>query len=329
MDRLYIDEMMSGDRQEGVYRISGFSVQQDRAGNDYASFTIHDCSGSMPVKMFEVGVTSSVMDRDDLEEGGLAWLNLQVKEYKGELTGSATMIRKATSQDNYVLEDLVETAPEQELDMYEELLSMADSFAWPDLSKVVHKALEGRKDILLSIPTGKRMHHNVYGGLLYHMIRMARCAKAVASVYPEVDGDLLCAGAIIHDLGKIDEFVLEKDTSTVLAYTPEADLFSHNILGILYLKDICESVDADPEVFRLLGHMVESHHGAPERGSAVVPKFMEAYLLSCLDEIDSRIWIFEKEYGKLEPGSTSPRRIDSLGHGIYFPKYYEKQDDES
>ncbi|MBV5267409.1 MAG: HD domain-containing protein, partial [Burkholderiaceae bacterium] len=135
-------------------------------------------------------------------------------------------------------------------------------------------------------PAAKKMHHAYIGGLLEHTLSMAILVDRLAGHYTGVDRDLLLAGAILHDIGKIREF----EFSSHIDYTSEGRLLSHIVIGLQIIDEKMKLIEDFPEEQAvLLKHLVVSHHGVKEFGSPELPKTVEAVLLNHIDEIDSKV----------------------------------------
>ncbi|MBW2623032.1 MAG: HD domain-containing protein, partial [Deltaproteobacteria bacterium] len=117
-------------------------------------------------------------------------------------------------------------------------------------------------------------------------LAMVRGASFIAGLYPGLNRDLLLAGVMIHDLGKIGEFDLDKNGD----YTTDGRLLGHMILGLdLVQAKINERPDFPADLTRLLKHLIISHHGEYEFGSPKKPKIIEALALYYLDEMDAKL----------------------------------------
>jgi 3'-5' exoribonuclease len=115
---------------------------------------------------------------------------------------------------------------------------------------------------------------------------MALLVDRIAEHYSGIDRDLLLAGAILHDIGKITEF----EYHSKIDYTDQGRLISHLVIGIQILdQKISKVKDFPEEKAILLKHLIVSHHGSREFGSPEPPKTIEAVLLNYIDEIDSKV----------------------------------------
>lgn len=139
-------------------------------------------------------------------------------------------------------------------------------------------------------PASKIYHQAYEGGLLDHSLKVALSANRIADIYPFLDRDLLIAGALLHDSGKVEE--LEKGQEAIV-YTDAGRLLGHIVLGISFLENKISKIKDFPEALRLkLLHMIAAHHGQYEWQSPKRPKFIEAQILHHLDMIDAAVDMF-------------------------------------
>jgi 3'-5' exoribonuclease len=158
----------------------------------------------------------------------------------------------------------------------EHLRGLIESF-WQD---------DGFVERFKKAPAAKKMHHAYIGGLLEHSLSLGLLADKVAGHYSGLDRDLLIAGAILHDIGKVSEFTF----NTSIDYSDQGRLLSHIVIGVEMLEEKIKHIPDFPgETALLLKHMLVSHHGSREMGSPEPPKTLEAVLLNYLDDIDAKI----------------------------------------
>ncbi len=168
----------------------------------------------------------------------------------------------------------------------------------------------------MHFPAAKRHHHALKGGLLYHTLSMLKIGMVLAPLYPFINADLLYAGIILHDLGKVDEMISDPN-GIVSDYTTEGKLLGHIVTGIADLKLKGEELGTDPEILLLLEHMLLSHHYEAEYGSPKRPMFAEAELLHHIDVIDARMNTMERIQNTLEPGTFSDNQWSLDGIQVY------------
>jgi 3'-5' exoribonuclease len=199
-----------------------------------------------------------------------------------------------------------------------------NGFASEDLKKLTLEMLEMAGDRLDWFPAAQRMHHAERGGLLHHTTDMLRMAKAAMEVYPWLDHDLLCAGVILHDLGKLEE--LKSDESgNVSDYTRDGQLLGHLVRGITLLNRAAEKTGVTGEPVVLLEHMLLSHHGEAEYGSPRPPMFAEAEMLHLLDDMDAKMNEMESVLRRTPVGAFS-EKIWTLDRRLYHPNIMDSDD---
>lgn len=138
-------------------------------------------------------------------------------------------------------------------------------------------------------PGGAAVHHACLGGLLEHTLFMCRMAETAGAIHEEVDADLLMAGVILHDVGKVREYSWEVS----LDHTFDGRLLGHIVMGYEMVKERIAAIDGFPEeLARMLLHIILAHHGHMEFGSPKTPKFVEALIVYHLDNLDARIGMF-------------------------------------
>ena len=135
-------------------------------------------------------------------------------------------------------------------------------------------------------PAAKNFHHNYLGGLLEHTLSVCLMALKTAEHYPELEKDLLLAGAFLHDIGKVREL----RAHLTIEYTDEGRLMGHLVQGTLMVeKKLARMKHFPPDLAMRLKHLILSHHGEYDFGSPKRPKFLEAFVLHLLDDLDAKV----------------------------------------
>ncbi|MGM9969864.1 MAG: HD domain-containing protein [Anaeroplasma sp.] len=155
-------------------------------------------------------------------------------------------------------------------------------------------------------PAAAKMHHAYIGGLAYHSIGMLHLADGFIENYPYLDRDYIYAGIMLHDIGKASELSGVVHTE----YTLKGQLLGHLVLGAIEIANTAKELgyEETKEVL-LLEHMLVSHHGLPQYGSAKKPMTAEALVLWYIDTIDSKFRVLGEELEKIESDSFT----DSIG----------------
>lgn len=200
---------------------------------------------------------------------------------------------------------------------FAEIEAFIESIRDPRLLKLCLLFLERYGERFRRTGAARRNHHARRGGLVEHVAQMMRCAVAIAGVYPNLNRDLMIAGVLFHDCGKLWENVYAESGFT-MPYNLTAEMLGHIPLGLELVnklwRDLMDAPEAaewatlEPasETVRLhLLHLIAAHHGTHEFGSPVLPKTPEAIALHHVDNIDAKLEMFRRAYetGKeLGPG---------------------------
>ena len=131
---------------------------------------------------------------------------------------------------------------------------------------------------------------------------MAKASEVYTNIY-EVNGDIITAGVILHDIGKLKE--LDTDDLGSASFTTEGRLFGHLLLGVMMIEEVAKEIGTPNEIVEQLEHIIASHHGKYEYGAIALPATKEAEIVYMLDMADSRIYMYEEAYKKVEPGEMS------------------------
>ena len=134
-------------------------------------------------------------------------------------------------------------------------------------------------------PAAVRHHGAVTGGLIEHTVNVTLIAERLAQLYA-CDSNLVLAGALLHDIGKLEE--LEEEVGA--GFTEQGRLFGHIILGAQYVQKQAELVqDLDETTLKDILHIILAHHGTKEHGSPVCPATIEALIVHLADATEARL----------------------------------------
>lgn len=283
---VYVSSWQVGQIVEGTYMVSGSELKSRINGPNYFVLTIADVSGSAEIVFWD--------DADDLAATGFGapgtFVNIcgKVSEYRGT--------KNLKPQTINILDD-----PPSDLSLYvrvsdtsaarAEFKAFHDSIADSDLSLIVGRVFEYGTvwEEFVRAPAGKKHHDAYQGGLLAHTLKVAKNAVALAKNYPDADMDLVVGGALIHDVGKIFEFVFDP-TGAAVDHHPWYGMNGHITEGLRLLGAVSEKMASAGEMnekrrlwFDHLVHLVASHHGKREHGSPCLPLTVEGIILHYAD----------------------------------------------
>ena len=299
-----ISNLKVGDKYTDVFLVKNHAIKQTQKGSDYLDIVVVDRSGEISGKWWNI----VGFDCNNMVDSDFILLQYQVEDYQGNKQLRILSVKNVAPGTQFDMSDIVPTAPENPEDMYNEIYNTAMNFKNIELKTLVTNIYTERKELMLKLPAAKSIHHAVIGGLLLHTVEMVRTAKALVSVFANLDAELLLAGAMLHDICKIDEFVTGP-IGIVTDYTARGKLQGHLHMGAAYVENKCRELNLSPEVELLLSHMILSHHGEPEYGSSVRPSFVEAYLLHEIDNIDAKVYMFNEVTKDMENGTFSQKQF--------------------
>jgi len=213
-------------------------------------------------------------------------------------------------------------APEELLESYRREAERLKNTHLAQLLKNILSDQEIVKGLLLA-PGGKLWHHNYVGGLLEHTLKIVEICKKACELYESVDKDLLIAGALLHDIGKISQY----EVSSFIDYSDEGRLIGHIVEGDrIVTEKIKEMADFPEELAMRLRHLILSHQGELEMGSPVVPQTLEAIILHNADEMDAKAGAFRRIIeSEQEPGKKWSSFVKLINRFIYFGETEKKE----
>ena len=289
-------------RVDGYCLVKSVDVKTSSKGDTYLDFTLGDSTGEINGKLWRYNVA----EHGEYKANDIVKIRGTISQYNGTDQLRIERIRHTIDTDNVRVEDFVRTSGYDCNQMYDELLNIANSFTDNNLKLLVTTMLADNRENLLFWPAAFKLHHALRGGLLMHTLSIVRLCEGVCGVYPFVDRELLLAGAILHDISKIDEFDVN-EAGVADGYTIEGNLLGHISMGATKIDKCAERLGVDRKVSVLLQHMVLSHHGEPEFGAVVRPMFIEAEILSELDLMDARIYEMREAVASANPNDFSGR----------------------
>jgi 3'-5' exoribonuclease len=287
MKKQFIGSIKAGDSVNDIFILSDKALAQKRDGNNFLNITLSDKTGSIKGVMWDnidetvTGITS----------GNFVNIRGNISEYKGTLQLIVKSISQVSS-DSVNPSDFLPATSRNIDDMFINILKITGSIETVYLKELFDKFWNDDEFVskFKTAPAAKKMHHAYIGGLLEHSLSMAILANKIVNHYKEyykgLNKDMLIAGAILHDIGKIREF----DYKYSIDYSDQGRMLSHIVIGIEMIDEKLRKIkDFPEEQALLLKHMIVSHHGVREFGSPEPPKTIEAVLLNYIDEIDSKL----------------------------------------
>lgn len=280
--RAWIAELQPGTDVEETFVVRSRDIRQRRGGGPYIAASLGDRTGEVNALVWEnVDSLAKVLD-----VGAVVKVKGQVQRYNGRL--QVVIRRAATVPANEIDETLYVRSSSVDVDiLWQRLNTLVEEMEDPDLRQLIFRItadpeVAGR---FRMAPAARGMHHAFRSGLLEHTVSMATLGRSLAEHY-SINKDLVVAGCVLHDLGKIWEL----DISSSIEYTDEGRLLGHLSMEVLYVDRVINELEAFPdELRRQLLHILLAHHGEYEYGSPRRPKTPEALLVHMADLLDSKM----------------------------------------
>ncbi len=200
-----------------------------------------------------------------------------------------------------------------------------DSFEDPYIKQLLQRVFSGvTLERFFRAPAARKIHHQYAGGLLEHTLAVAGLCLEAAKHYPDINRDLILAGALLHDLGKIEELSIKVSSE----YTVAGRLLGHIYLGSEMVSENMaamrlEGIQFPAELEVMIKHMILSHHGLLEFGSPVKPHFPEALLLHMMDNLDAKMHVFWNRIKDDEAGPEIFTPYDTMFDQHYYKHRYQ------
>ena len=165
-------------------------------------------------------------------------------------------------------------------------------------------------------PAAKRYHQAYRHGLLEHSLTVAQAVSAISATFPGLDRDVAVAGALLHDIGKLDAYEVQGEA---IEMSDSGRLFGEIPLGYYRIRRTIEGIEGFPEdTAGALLHIILSHHGSLEHGSPVIPCTREATLVHMIDNLGGRLGSFDRLEKGLPDGERWSAFDKGIGGGAFF-----------
>ena len=307
----YINEFKEGERINSELLVTNVSKGVSNAGAPYISLTLQDKSGTIEAKKWDVNETEIAI----CQVGTVISVLADVIEYRNTLQLKVFAIAPL-DQDKVDYKRYCIPSPVPQEELLRKLKSYISSIKNDDASRIVNYIVDNHYNEFISYPAATRNHHEFASGLLFHTVSMCDMAEILSSLYDNVDRDILMAGIILHDIGK----VIELSGPIATKYTLEGKLIGHISIMVSEIRAAAERLNIHSEVGVLLQHMILSHHGEKDFGSPVPPLTREAFLLHVIDDLDAKMTIINKALDGVNKGEFSQRVMAMDGRAFYQPK---------
>ena len=283
MTKMFVSEIQDRSQVDSVFLVKEKISALARNGKPYLTLHLMDKSGEIEGRVWEnVESIGPLFEKDNFVR-----LKAKATVYLGKMQLIISDLA-CVADCKVALEDFLPEGERDGAEMLAELSALVESCSDNYLRRLLLSFVEDPAflELYRTAPAAKGMHHVYLGGLLEHSLSVARLVDQIMPLYPQLQRDLLIAGALLHDVGKVREMTYLRSFD----YTDEGKLLGHISIGVEMIHEKIVQLEGFPvELAMLLKHMILAHHGQYEFGSPKRPKTIEATVLNYLDDLDSKI----------------------------------------
>jgi len=294
----------------GIYLFLRGSVRKTRQGADFLVVELGDQTGSFSTTCFGDSEAFQFFSRQ--AEGTAIRIEGHSDHYNDKFSPRIQAVTALDTEDaERAMADLIESAPEDVHALWADLETFVAGIQHRGLRATVEHFLADMGSHFKVSAAAIAMHHAYRHGLLEHTVHMARVAKAILPLYPEVNADLAMAGILLHDVGKIIEYQGDQ----AVKKTRKGILQGHVVLGYRLARQAGVKVKLDSSLLERLEHIILSHQGELEWGAAAMAATPEAVFVSMIDNLDAKMGMVQRalrntseaeEFSEYIPGLKAP-----------------------
>jgi 3'-5' exoribonuclease len=278
MKSVYAQELSDGTRIDAPFAVRSKELRMSRHGDPYLSLELADRTGSISGVYFR-----PTPDALAVPTGSVVQVRGSVTSYRGL---RRVRVDGLSPDCSWQPDDLVRSTSRCAKELRSDFSDLVRSIVDVELRRLVRAVLGDRVFFgrFTQAPGSCSGHHACLGGLLEHTVAVAGACDEFARRYPEADRDLLVAAALLHDVGRCDEFTVD----AAIGFTDEGRLLGHVALGIRRVQAAAGRLRGgiDPRRALLLEHAILTHHAVPGEASQDSPSTLEALLLHHADAVD-------------------------------------------
>jgi 3'-5' exoribonuclease len=273
-----------------------------RTGSAYLDLDLRDASGVVRAKLWDCDRYTL-----DFEVEDIVAVEGVVEDYQGTLQIRVRKICRC-SPDEVDLFDYLPRSRRDPEEMYATLIERLRQMPEGPLRMLLLTIMEDPSiaEKYKRAPAAMSYHHAFLGGLLEHVLSLVQLGDQVCDHYEFLRRDLLLAGLVLHDVGKIEELSFSRG----FRYSTRGQLLGHISIGLEMVQEKMRQIPGfPPELKGQIEHMILSHHGKVEFGSPKEPVFPEALVVHFLDEMDSKLEAMRAQYATDQdrPGDWTAR----------------------
>jgi len=281
-----LSALTEADSGWGYFLCTYKEIRAGRSGSEFLFMSLQDSTGQIVAKL----LADAERYKSEFEAGEYVRVEGRGSLYNGQVQLVLSTIRRVNPdqdrQQGFREEECILSAPRPIDDMWAELQAHLSGVKNNHIRVLLNRIVADNEAQLRVWPAAQQIHHAYRGGFLEHISKMAEVGILIARAYG-ADEDLVLAGVILHDIGKLQELAYEGGAGS---YTRDGNLVGHIALGMMMVREAANGISGFPiELRSQIEHLVASHHGVREYGSPVEPKTIEAFILASVDELDAKL----------------------------------------
>lgn len=322
LEQKSLKSMTKKDKVEHFLLLTNFSVKNTKAGKEYLDLELRDHTLLMNAKMWD-GFQSILQS---LRTGTVVKILGTMDEFNNQPQLKIERMRTTLKEDNVSASDFLPKSQRPLKEMETELNNRIEQIKNPHLKKLLNILLDGENfQKYKKVPAGKAWHHAYIGGLLEHTLEIVRICELMCDIHREINRDLLITGAILHDMGKIEELEYEAGFD----YTDKGKLLGHIVIAANLIENAAIKLENFPvDLKNQLIHLVLSHQGKLEYASPVTPKTLEAIVLYQADELSAKTNAYKGAIiAEFESDNSWTRYLPLAETSLFVPKIFPNSDE--
>ena len=312
--KVFARDLVDGQAVDTVFLIRECSRRQKRNGEDFLKLRLGDVTGTIEAVMWD--------DVDGAWDSAAAGAAVEVRgQFEVGRYGRSLTVRalRRLEPGEYDPSDVLD-GPILPYDrMVADLRELIGTTQDPHLRALLDRLLGETSDVgrrWLEAPAAKHYHQAYRHGLLEHCLSVAQGVSAMAATFPDIDRDVAVAGALLHDIGKIEAYAME---GGAIELSDAGRLQGEIALGYFLVRREIDAIPGfPPDTAQALLHIILSHHGLLEHGSPVVPCTREATLVHMIDNLGGRLGSFDR----LEKGLQNGQRWSDFDRALSGPAWF-------
>lgn len=313
-----------GNRYTGYCVLRKKELKTTRNGDPYLQLEVGDWTGRLRAKIWEKGEQHF----NAFSVGQVIKIQATLQVYNNQRELRVLKIRSLKEGETVDWKQLLPACGKDIKELETSFFNHMAQIEEPHLKELLQVLFSDEQfaEKYLMVPAGKLWHHNYLFGMLEHVVTLLDMADTFFAHYPEIDIDLLKAGIICHDIGKITDFSFD----SFIEYTDQGRLLGHIVMGYEYVGEKINRIKGFPITLKnQLLHLLLCHQSVAAKGSPVEPMTLEGFVLYYLNELDSKANAVSriKKYDR-QPGTEWSKFIPLIERFIYIGQESDKENSD-